>query len=218
MRDREQIPVEKLMPDPDQPRKHFDEGELLALGENMLAHGQMVPLIAYMAPGSKLYTLLDGERRWRAAQLVGIKQLDVIVLGERPTPLSLHVLQMSLEAHKVGLSLMERSNFLSIIKEENKWSVNELAASVNMKQPLVSKLLGFQKLCPEVRQLLHDGTLDIEKTQRLSLRRLCYPLRRAVRGRSQLDQSGLFSKVNNAKRTRQVIWHETEFRFELCPD
>ena len=167
MRERK-IAVTEIEPDPEQPRKHFDEGELLALGKNMLAMGQLVPVIVYTPASSAKHVLLDGERRWRAAQLVGMADLFCIVLPERPSDVSLRVLQMSLEAHKIGLSAMERSNFLARILKENNWSVNELAAGLNMKQPLVSKLLGLQKLCPEVQDLLHAGDLDIEKAYVIS--------------------------------------------------
>jgi ParB family chromosome partitioning protein len=47
MRELKRIPISSLRPDPDQPRQHFDEAELLALAENMKEHGQQVPVIVY---------------------------------------------------------------------------------------------------------------------------------------------------------------------------
>jgi ParB family chromosome partitioning protein len=47
MREIKRVPIEAIMPDPDQPRKLFDEAELLALAENMKAIGQQVPIIVY---------------------------------------------------------------------------------------------------------------------------------------------------------------------------
>jgi ParB family transcriptional regulator, chromosome partitioning protein len=174
MREQRKIPVTEIEPDPAQPRKHFDESNLLALGKNMLAVGQLVPVIVYceeaVANDQGVKKLLDGERRWRGAQLVGIKELDAVVLPQRLTESKLRLLQMSLEAHKVGLSPLERSNFLHRIREENNWSVNELANALSMSQPFVSKLLGCQKLCPFVQQLLHTGKLDIEKAYVISQR------------------------------------------------
>jgi ParB family transcriptional regulator, chromosome partitioning protein len=168
MGERRKIPVKETVPDPEQPRKQFGESEGLELGKNMVSVGQLVPVIVYWVATLKRYVLLDGERRWRAAQLVGIEELDAIVLPERPTETKLRVLQMSLEAHRIGLSAMERSDFLDRIRKENNWSVNELSDALNMSQPLVSKLLGCQKVCPLVRQLLHAGELDIEKAYVIS--------------------------------------------------
>jgi ParB family chromosome partitioning protein len=174
MREMKRIRVEDTERDGEQPRKLFDEQELLSLGQNMLAHLQQVPVIVYCPEvaatdkAARKYRLLDGERRWRACQLVGIAELDAIVLAERPTQTALHILQMSLEAHRQSLTPMERSNLLHRIRTENNWQISELSQHLNMKQPLVSKLLSFQKLDPIVQQLLHTGGLDIEKGQIVS--------------------------------------------------
>src|ERR1700733_5869282 len=98
MREYKRMAVSSLQPDPEQPRKHFDESDLLALGQNMKQHGQQVPLVV---TGN---TILDGERRWRAAPLFGISDLDVVALSSRPTPIELRVIQMSIDAHRSSLS------------------------------------------------------------------------------------------------------------------
>lgn len=174
MREMKRIGVADTERDIDQPRKQFDEQELLSLGQNMLAHGQQVPVIVYcpeIAPGdrfAKRYRLLDGERRWRGAQLAGMAELDAIVLAEKPSQTSLHILQMSLEAHKQGLTAMERSNLLQRIRAENNWQVSELAEKLHMRQPLVSKLLAYQKLDPAIQTMLHTGELDMDKAFTIS--------------------------------------------------
>ena len=156
MRELKRVTVSGLKPDPDQPRKQFDESELLALGQSMKQHGQQVPIILC---GS---TIIDGERRWRAAQTAGISELDAVVLASRPTATELRLLQMSIDAHRVCLSSMERSEFLARIRQENNWSVSELADKLSMKQPLVTKLLKLQAGCEEVRTAVHAG-LDVDK-------------------------------------------------------
>lgn len=178
MREQAKIQVHAIGADPDQPRKCFDEAELLALAHNILKHGQQVPVIVYQTDISKSradsaearYMLLDGERRWRAVQLVaGINELDAIVLPEKPGLATLRTLQISLEAHKIGLTAMERSDVLQRIRVETDWSVSELADQLSMKQPLVSKLLALQKLAPEIQSKLRSREFeDIEKAYLLS--------------------------------------------------
>jgi ParB family chromosome partitioning protein len=160
---KQEIPVDDFEPRQDQPRKIFEPAALTDLGENLLKFGQLLPVIVYWLQSAKRYILVDGERRWRAAKLVGIKHLIAIVLEREPTASELHQIQMSIEAHRVGLSVMERSDFLSKMKQENKWSISELAEKLNMKQPLVTKLLKFQDGCPELREALHAGLLDQDK-------------------------------------------------------
>jgi ParB/RepB/Spo0J family partition protein len=109
------------------------------------------------------FVLLDGARRWRAAPLAGIHELDAIVLASRPSPTELRLLQMSLDAHRASLSAMERSDFLARLKRENNWSISELAEKLSIKQPLVTKLLKFQDGCEDVRSALHTGLVDQDK-------------------------------------------------------
>jgi len=155
-----------IVRDPNQPRKDFDEADLLAIGQNILGVGQQIPLILYHAEGKLM--LLDGERRWRGGQLVGITEFIALVLPERPSLAQLRILQASLDVHKVSLSLMERSNLLAQIKEETGMGPTELADKLNMHQPMVSKLLSLQKLGPAVQHLLQTGALDVEKANLIS--------------------------------------------------
>lgn len=161
MKDENNIAVGSIDPDSSQPRRHFDEGELMALGQSLRTLGQKLPIIAYR--NGERFVLVDGERRWRAAAIVGLKALSAIVLPAKPSAAELHVLRMSIDVHKVAFSAIERSNLLVNIQAETKWSISELAEHLGMKQPLVSKLLAFQKLCPEVRDLLDRGEIDSEK-------------------------------------------------------
>jgi ParB family chromosome partitioning protein len=160
------ILVSNIERDHQQPRKLFDEAELAALSENMKSHGQQVPVIAYAVPGK--FILLDGERRWRSARLAGLLELSAIVLPGRPSAGELAVLQASLDIHRASLTPMERSNLLARIREEKKWGVGELATQLSMKQSLVSKLLSYQKLAPELQEMLQAGKLDMEKAFILS--------------------------------------------------
>src|SRR5258708_36550788 len=115
------ISIGNFVLDPEQPRKLFDQAGLLALGQNMKAIGQQVPVICY--PVDDKYRICDGARRGLASKPVGIEQLLALVLPQKPDAATLHIVQMSLEVHKGGLSVMERSNFLSRIRAANGWPI-----------------------------------------------------------------------------------------------
>lgn len=72
-----QIAISKLTPDPQQPRKHFDEEALSELSESIRQHGIVQPLI--VAKNGSQYIIIAGERRYRAAQMLGMKDVPVIV-------------------------------------------------------------------------------------------------------------------------------------------
>jgi ParB/RepB/Spo0J family partition protein len=156
------IPLSAFVPDPEQPRKLFQPGEIAALGENMKAIGQQVPVIVFKE-GDK-FVLIDGQRRWLGAKAADKPDLLAMVLPERPTTAQLRIIQNSLDVHRVSLNLMERSNLLAEIQRETGWGVSELAAQLSIKQSLCSKLLSYQKLAPEVQGLLATGAItDLEK-------------------------------------------------------
>jgi ParB family transcriptional regulator, chromosome partitioning protein len=183
-----QIPIEQFEPRPDQPRKEFGPDGLLNLGKNLLAAGQLAPLIVYFVASVGRYILVDGERRWRAAKLVGIKTLLAWVLDHEPTALELHRIQMCIAVHTVGLSPMEKSDQLAKIKQENNWSISELAENLNMSQPQVTKLLTFQNSCPDLRDALKSQKIDTDKAY-------------AIASRSDHNvQRELLAKVNDLTR------------------
>ena len=76
------IPLSQLEPDPDQPRRHFDEAQLEALAESIRQHGLLQPLVVTEQGGA--YRIVAGERRWRAARIAGLTELPVQVVALSP--------------------------------------------------------------------------------------------------------------------------------------
>ena len=73
------VPVEKIVPNPDQPRRDFATDALQELANSLRQKGVIQPLIVRAIPGGDTYEIVAGERRWRAAQLAGLHHLPVIV-------------------------------------------------------------------------------------------------------------------------------------------
>ncbi|KNZ42564.1 ParB/RepB/Spo0J family partition protein [Acetobacterium bakii] len=71
------VKTSNIRPNPEQPRKSFDRGKLEELGASIKEHGIIQPLV--VKPDGKGYTIIAGERRWRAANMVGLKDVPVIV-------------------------------------------------------------------------------------------------------------------------------------------
>jgi ParB/RepB/Spo0J family partition protein len=157
------IAVRETDPDPLNPRKCFPEEQLLELGANIKALGQLVPVIAFRPAAAKRYTLIDGEKRWLACQLQGIETLDAVIWERRPTPSEVAITQWSIDAHRSNLTPMERSDLFARIKQESNLSVSDMAERLNIKQPLASKMLSFQNGCKELRDALDAGAIDQDK-------------------------------------------------------
>src|SRR5579885_1434800 len=69
----------RIRPDPDQPRRYFEPAELQALAASLLADGMQSPITAYYDDEAELFTIVTGERRWRAAAIAGLERVPVLV-------------------------------------------------------------------------------------------------------------------------------------------
>jgi ParB family chromosome partitioning protein len=161
------IPPGLLRPDPRNPRKDFCKVALQALADNILSMGQQVPLIVTPL-GEDMFQIVDGHRRYFAAMLAGIPELACVVMLQNYSEADLRLTQMSIEAHKVALTIMERSELLARIKQETKWSVTELAKAVGIDQATCTKLLCLQRLDQDLKSLVHTGGLDLERAYIIS--------------------------------------------------
>ena len=74
-----ELPIYKVEPNPDQPRREFDEEELQALADSISVHGVIQPLTV-REMDSGYYQIIAGERRWRAARMAGISDVPVVVI------------------------------------------------------------------------------------------------------------------------------------------
>ena len=73
------LPLQKVEPNPNQPRHRFDEEELQALADSISEHGILQPLAVRKMEGG-FYQIIAGERRWRAARLAGLQEVPVVVV------------------------------------------------------------------------------------------------------------------------------------------
>ena len=71
------MPIDKIEPNPDQPRNQFDEDTLQELADSIKQYGMLQPIL--VTPKDDFYEIIAGERRWRAAKLAGIKDVPIIV-------------------------------------------------------------------------------------------------------------------------------------------
>lgn len=77
------VPIDAISPNPHQPRSTMDEEALQELADSISEHGLIQPLIVH-DPGSGQYTLIAGERRWRACQRAGLTELPVVIKEATP--------------------------------------------------------------------------------------------------------------------------------------
>lgn len=151
---------EWFKPDPNQPRKKTVAEELDRLGDDMLARGVLVPLLARLEGDHGI--IIDGWRRWLAAMRKGIKELPVIITDKALTPTEIRGIQIATAIHRSDLSGHEKAmacNELRIMNPE--WQLQDLADFLHQSPPTITKLLSVQKCSPAWQQALAAGRVTV---------------------------------------------------------
>ncbi len=153
-----EIPIEKIANNPQQPRHHFDEGELKELADSIKEHGIIQPLIvSKIAP--EQYELIAGERRLKAAVMAGLKMVPVIVRageGEREK-LELALVE---NIQRKDLSVLEEARAYKKLIEEFDLTQEEIAEKVGKSRSAVANKIRLLSLPIEIQRALADGRLS----------------------------------------------------------
>jgi ParB family chromosome partitioning protein len=151
------IPLDKLKSNPDQPRKRFEESELEELAASIREHGIIEPIIAE-ADGEGRYTIVAGERRFRAAKLAGLTEAPVIVRSYSANERMLITLTENVQ--RSDLNPIEEAEGYKKLMEFTGLSQDEIAAKVGKNRSTVANSLRLLKLPEAVRQSLERGELS----------------------------------------------------------
>lgn len=143
---------------PSQPRSRLDRDYCLSLGQNMLAHGQKVPVIGYSS-GNR-FILCDGGCRLEGARLVGMTELLALDLGKEPTRLELLLAQASIDLHRQHLPPIDRARLFQSLCQEQGCTARHLAGVLHISEGQISRSLALLQLPEEMQKQVNDGTLD----------------------------------------------------------
>ena len=149
------VPVDQVRPDPEQPRKHFDEDTLRELGASLRVI-QVQPIVVRRdATG---WVLVDGERRWRAARVEGLATLEAreMALTERVTMVSM-VIQLAANTHRDQLTLEEQASGVLRIAEGG-FPTPAIARVLGHNEDYVVSLLAIAR-SGDARELIAAGRL-----------------------------------------------------------
>ena len=151
------LPLQKIEPNPLQPRKTFDPDELASLAESIRMHGIIQPLTVRKLP-SGFYQIIAGERRWRAARIAGLHEVPAIVIeadDRKMTELSLIE-----NLQREDLDPIEEAEGYKTLMDSYQLTQEEAAERVGKSRSAVANSLRLLGLCPEVREMLQHGALS----------------------------------------------------------
>lgn len=151
------LPLQKVEPNPNQPRRRFDEEELQALSDSIAEHGILQPLAVRAMEGG-FYQIIAGERRWRAARLAGLKEVPVVVVeADDRTVMELALIE---NLQRQDLNPMEEAEGYRVLTEEYGLTQEQAAARVGKSRPAVANALRLLALPEDVRSLVEKGELS----------------------------------------------------------
>ena len=151
------VAVELVSPNPDQPRKRFDEAGLQALAESMKARGVLQPILVRPRAGGT-YELVAGERRWRAARMAGLETIAALV-QQRDDAQSLEIALIENMARE-DLNPVEAARAVAALVEEMGLTREEVGRRVGRSRVAISNLLRLLDLPDEALALVEDGSLS----------------------------------------------------------
>lgn len=150
------VAINKVIPNPDQPRKTFDETAIKELAQSIKQHGIIQPLI--VTPHKDKYRIVAGERRYRASQVAGLKQLPVIVRNHE----KLEELEIALveNVQRVDLSPLEQA--MSIVKLRDQFSLSpkEIAAKLGKAETTISNIVRLLQLPESAIEALQKNKIS----------------------------------------------------------
>jgi ParB family chromosome partitioning protein len=151
-----QLHVDLVAPNPDQPRKRFDDEALQALADSVKERGVLQPVLVRPRPGGS-YELVAGERRWRAARLAGLETLPALV-QQRDDAQSLEDALIENMARE-DLNPIEAARAVAGLVEELGLTREAVGRRVGRSRVAVSNLLRLLDLPDEALALVEDGSL-----------------------------------------------------------
>ena len=151
-----ELPIYKVEPNPDQPRREFDEEELQALADSISVHGVIQPLTVRELD-SGYYQIIAGERRWRAARMAGLSDVPVVVIeADDRKALELALIE---NLQRQDLNCVEEALGYQALIEEYGLTQEETAQRVGKSRPAVANSLRLLGLSQEVLEKLKQGEL-----------------------------------------------------------
>jgi len=142
-----EVPVDRIAPNPNQPRREFDEDELRGLSASIERHGLQQP-IGVRQTADDSWQLVYGERRLRAMRLLGRETIfGILFTGDDDEEIAIvENLQRS------DLNPLEESDALARLAERHGYSHRQLAEALGRKKTYVTMMLSFQRLAPAIRE------------------------------------------------------------------
>ena len=156
----QRVPVEKVFPNPDQPRRQFDEEQLSDLSASIAEKGVIQPLIVRRHPTENDgYEIVAGERRWRAAQRAQVHEVPVVVRDFD----DLEVIEVAIieNIQRADLNPIEEAAGYDQLMQKFGHTQDQMAKALGKSRSHIANLLRLLKLPDDIKTFVQDGHLSM---------------------------------------------------------
>ena len=152
-----EVDIDLVRPNPNQPRKHFDEDALRELADSIKKHGLIMPIVVNNMENGK-YMIIAGERRYRAAKMAGKTQIPIVIRSY--TDREIKEISLIENLQREDLNPIEAANAMKQLMDEYRLTQEELAERIGKSRPAVTNTLRLLSLSPEVIGMVSSGKLS----------------------------------------------------------
>jgi len=203
------VPVEKIYPNPKQPRKSFQEEKLIELANSIKTKGIVQPLIVRKKKGTKeSFEIVAGERRWRAAQRAQIHELPVII--KEFTDIEVLEIAIIENVQRADLNPIEEALGYKNLMENFDHTQDGLSKEIGKSRSHIANLLRLLNLPSAVQELLISGQLTAGHARALvtcdnplAIAKQIISLGLSVRDAERLAKNVSEKKVSNKRKTKE---------------
>ena len=203
------VPVEKIYPNPNQPRKSFQEEKLIELANSIKTKGIVQPLIVRKKKGTKeSFEIVAGERRWRAAQRAQIHELPVII--KEFTDIEVLEIAIIENVQRADLNPIEEALGYKNLMENFDHTQDGLSKEIGKSRSHIANLLRLLNLPSSVQELLISGQLTAGHARALvtcdnplAIAKQIISLGLSVRDAERLAKNVSDKKVPNKTKTKE---------------
>lgn len=151
-----EIRINELEPNSDQPRKYFDDDKLVQLSDSIKQHGVIQPII--VKKHNNIYTIIAGERRWRAAKLAGLTKVPVLV--KEYTDKQVMEIALIENLQREDLNPIEEADAYQRLIDEYHLTQEQISESLGKSRPAIANTLRLLNLPNSIKKFVISGDLS----------------------------------------------------------
>lgn len=153
-----EVPIDKIEPNKNQPRKYFDEESLIKLAESLSNYGMLQPIIVKKNNDGEYYEIIAGERRWRAGIIAGLEKIPVREQNFNEAERFQVALVENIQ--REALNPMEEAESYSRLRDEYNFNQEKIAELVGRSRTSITNSLRLLNLDQRVIQLIRDERIS----------------------------------------------------------